>query len=1177
MKPNSIKLGLLVNAFRVACIAFPIIFAPFARAGVSDARNLDQGWRLWLDPKAAWQDDTLYLPEEVRFNELPVNPPTGGWPVLGDQAGIGVSLPATVEQFYWNKQPARTADSTNPSAIVAVDGSYQGVSWWYRPFTPPALRPGERLIFHFPGARLRAEVYVNGRLVGYTIISEAPFEADATDAIKPGGENLLAVRITNPGGNLDWIDFQTMPWGKYTLPMTHAFGGLSGGVEMQVRASVSVSDLAVFNKPDPRSVLLQAEISSTGQAYDGPLSFSIAREGRIVFQQSKNVHVPAGGTVTTSIEATVTNAQLWDIGEPNLYQASATLPVSAHSERSTTFGFRWFDVTGLGTDAKLRLNGRRIVPRSSISWGFWAPNGIFPDEAAVGREIAAMKAVGLDTLQNHRHMPKAVVLDAFDRVGFLRYCEAGGGVFTFESAKQEPPNTSVQVDYGGKPVELDFLNRYQLAKELAMIRAFRSHPCVNLWTLQNETSPDVNNPRMRYALEKMGGADPSRMVLLKSGETILHQVWRLPYSDNWMTDDGSGLSGWWDQHKAMESPGVWTDAMYQSPSDFEYRNDNKKEVVVWGEMATGASPDDHAEIVNWYKKHEQTGYDLGAHQAILALYEKFLADHGFRQAFPTAETLFRQAGAKHYFSAAHLLENARISDNVDHIVLSGWESTAIENHSGLVDSLRLLKADPALLHRAAQPEVLVVRPRHYVIAKGDTAVVDVHQINERNLTGPWRLTVTASLAGRGPLFHAEYPVELIGGETFGQLLQPGIQFKVEQPGLVTIHAALSPKAGGPPVIERDEPLLVIDPQPTALNGTVACAGVTEDLIAALRRQFDAKAVPLSPRLGKVPIILLAIGGGNPGGWQTSFSDAPVANTDDPELYKHQMWGKAGPIHTWRGLAPGKVTVIIHFSDGYSSGPGQRVYDLALNGTTVAKDLDIFSRAGGKDRALVETFAVDAPGGTVSFSVPRVTSDNATLAAVELRDSAGKVVRAVFRETPYTDPSGNVWTPVAQQSDDYWKPELAAAIERARRDGTRVVLLTTGGGDAEQIAALLAEQGLVTYFGPVGGSGPSWMGFWFFGRKHWLLDGLPSDCVLDWPYQITSGNGLLISGSGVESVVGYGKNHDPNVGVAAAVIPCGRGEIVLLALPGLMDSFVSGVSGAFHPVAARRLIFNALDR
>ena len=1051
------------------------------------------------------------------------------------------------------------------------------MSWWYRPFTPPALRPGERLVFYFPAGRLRSEVYVNGKLAGYSIISEAPFTADATDAINPGGTNLLAVRITNPGGRLDWMDFIPMTWGKYTLPATHAFGGLAGGVELEVRAPVSVSDLAVFNKPNPRSVQIQAEITSTGPAYDGPVNFSIEREGKVVFEENKNIHLPAGGTITNSIDVTVANALLWGIDQPNLYKASATLPTLAHSDRRTTFGFRWLGVKELGTNAMLCLNGRRIVPRSSISWGFWAPNGIFPDEAAAGREIAAMKALGLDSLQNHRHMPKSVVLDAFDRVGFLRYCEAGGGVHTFQDAQSEPPHTSVQVTYDGKPVELDFLNRYQLDKELGMIRAFRSHPCVSLWTLQNETDPDVNNPRMRYALEQMREADPSRIVLLKSGVSPGGQVWSLPYSHTWMKDDGNDYSGWWDEHTAMDSPGVWVDAMYKSPDDYKYYTDNRKEIVTWGEMATGASPDDHAAIVGWYKAHHQTGYDLSAHETILAAYNKFLDDHQFRPAFPTAETLFREAGAKHYFSAAHLLENARMCNAVDYIVLSGWESTTIDDHSGLVDSLRQLKADPTLIHQAAQPELLVIRPRHYVIAAGDTAVVDVHQINEKNLTGSWLLTVTASMAGREPLFHADYPVELIGGETFGQLLKQDIQFKVDQPGLVTIHAALSTKAGGPPVLERDEPLLVIDPQPTALKGTIACCGESEEMIGAIKRQFNANAVALSTNLGKVATILLATSAGGPEGWQSSYTDAAVANTDDQELYKHQLWGEAGLIHTWHGLTPGKVTVKLYLDDGYMGGPGQRVFDVAINGTIVAKDLDIFAEAGGKDRALVETFVVDAPAGTIRLSVPSVKSDHATLAAVELRDSSGKVVRAVFRDEPYTDPAANVWTPISQQDDDYWKPELSAAIERAQHDGTRVVLLTTGGGDAEQMAAFLAAQGLVTYSGPVGSSGPSWMGFWFFGRQHWLLAGLPSDCVLDWPYQITSGNGLMLSGSGVESVIGYGKNHDPNVGVAAAVVPCGEGKIVFLALPGLMDSFASGASGKFQPVTAKRLMFNALNQ
>ena len=65
-------------------------------------RDGDCGWTR----KRRWQDDTLYLPEDVILTNLPVNPPTGGWAVLNDKAGIGVSLPATVEEYYFNKAPA---------------------------------------------------------------------------------------------------------------------------------------------------------------------------------------------------------------------------------------------------------------------------------------------------------------------------------------------------------------------------------------------------------------------------------------------------------------------------------------------------------------------------------------------------------------------------------------------------------------------------------------------------------------------------------------------------------------------------------------------------------------------------------------------------------------------------------------------------------------------------------------------------------------------------------------------------------------------------------------------------------------------------------------------------------------------------------------------------------------
>ena len=39
------------------------------------------------------------------------------------------------------------------------------------------------------------------------------------------------------------------------------------------------------------------------------------------------------------------------------------------------------EAKGVGEDARLYLNGRRVFLLSAISWGFWPVNGIFPNAA----------------------------------------------------------------------------------------------------------------------------------------------------------------------------------------------------------------------------------------------------------------------------------------------------------------------------------------------------------------------------------------------------------------------------------------------------------------------------------------------------------------------------------------------------------------------------------------------------------------------------------------------------------------------------------------------------------------------------------------------------------------------------------------------------------------------------
>ena len=68
----------------------------------------DDEWRLWIDEKAEWKNDAIFLPEDItrdadgtllgKGTPLHVNEPTGGWQLLDHLTGINVTLPTTVEQ-----------------------------------------------------------------------------------------------------------------------------------------------------------------------------------------------------------------------------------------------------------------------------------------------------------------------------------------------------------------------------------------------------------------------------------------------------------------------------------------------------------------------------------------------------------------------------------------------------------------------------------------------------------------------------------------------------------------------------------------------------------------------------------------------------------------------------------------------------------------------------------------------------------------------------------------------------------------------------------------------------------------------------------------------------------------------------------------------------------------------
>jgi beta-galactosidase len=1147
----------------------------------------DNGWRLWLDQRAAWEKDSIYLPGEFTLSKLPLHPPTGGWGVLSEKAGRLVTLPSTVEEHFWGvtgRRPYKEEYFYEGEDSAVSNGNYLGVSWWWRDIDVPASFQGKHVSLTIRGARLRAEVFWEKQLVGYSILTEVPFSCDLTGAVKPGKKNRLAIRITNPGGRLDWLDTQLMTWGTTSQKFhkSHGFGGLDRALQLTAHEPTHMEDLWVLNTASARSVQVHALLrNTTTRAKRGTLKLEVVdpeRAGTFCAAIKTDVIIPALSDSLISAELEYAGAQLWSLEAPKLYRLRATLLVNNEGEsrtkrkplldtREVRFGFRWFEAEGVGKNAILRLNSERVRVVSAISWGFWGENGLWPTRQLAEREVRAAKRLGMNCIQFHRNTGKTEVLDMQDSLGLLRYMEPGGGQTAFgESFSLYAPSPTTPVDASGQRGEpATFAERYMEAKVTAMVRAHRSHPSLVLYCLQNEIHPDLRNGRIFHMLRLIHREDPSRIVVLKSGFPSgtpgVNQAWMQPYSDTVFYDEGNASSGWWDDH-TVGGPGVWRDDMYKSPQDFTHRSTDERQIVMWGEMLGAAAPDNHAAMLRELRSQGGKSYDITDHEEILASYERFLDSWGFRGAFPTADRLFTALGNKAYDFWGRVMETARLAEANDYFVMSGWESTSIENHSGLVDNLRNFKGDPALLAERLRALRPVIKSRSLVLEKGAKAVLDIFLLNETHTPHARTMRVWMEEPGQKRTELGTFDVPPYAPDRFVYPVAAGISTPpLSQEGPL----ALSAEIALPETSVTRETLLVLD---TEGGGTLPKKVGVLSSQPGFAKSFQilpsVKAEPYTGR-GDYDAIIAADRLITPPA-ALAEPERKIQKTQDEELYRSVHYGSPENFdYLFPGLPKEKVRVTLKFVELFQNAPGVRVFDVALNGLTVLKNFDVFKAAGGKDIAFDTAFTVRCPGGLLEITVPAVSAGSARIAAIKI-ESGDSVTAITCGGKEYTDKQGLVWKPYEP------KARLDDALLEKVRSGTGLIVLAEGGAAVPQYAERLARAGAFRYLGHVGEARASWMGSWYFVRKHALFEGLPVECALGSYYQVpvTNADGVLVEGSGVEVVAGYSRDHDRNVGAGCLTATLGKGKIVFFTLPGLM-----GGTGGIHPLIAKRLLANSL--
>ena len=769
----------MINIKKIKLIIFILLF--FLTSDIFSQRNditiSGSGWKVWLDTNASWKNDSLYLPSQVNIPLMPVNTPSCGWNELYNNNGINCSIPATVEEYF---------AKGNPTWV------YNGVSWFWKKINIPSNWKGEKIRIHFDETRMRAEVYINNKLAAYDLVSETPWEADISQYLDFGKENIIAVRITNPGGQRGWEDMNEITWGKYSIPASHDFGGISGPVHLIATQDVFIENVFIKNMLPANEKKIQVITSIKNcsvflKTVKLKIDISPYPKGDVIFSKTIDVTAKINSSTLSSMDIEIPNAKLWNINDPNLYSCNVSIIGNELNDAiSEQFGFRVFEVKKSSDgQTNFYFNGKRFRHKSAIDWGYYAGNGLYASNEMSKKSVQAAKAIGHNGINFHRCIGEPNVFKYADELGLYLYEEPGG----FHAGQQ-----------GYLIKDSTFMGKIMEEKCRRMAIRDRNHPSLIIHNLCNEDN--FWNSLRERVMRTINEINPTVMVCNSSGGYI-YDIFQgtssnfinhiRPYEKNIRND-------YEDNHTVEDQcTGVFHDPFLFA---HQYQTSN---LQYWGEVHCYAGPD------NWYAAAEMmknkpswdVNYFNPLHDKIIEYFKNNNLPNCGSGIIKTPDDVTKQAGRGMMYINGRAAQNILSLNMPDGFAINGWSGTSQcaegPNKGGywsssILDEARNIKGiaeDYAYWTRDLQ--IVIKRMNGKYFSPDDVGLFKFILINENKLNaGDYKLEIKIKDGdGKYTSFFTEIPVKVDGGDVFAQDIRDvSIKFRNWNGGYLTIEAKL---------------------------------------------------------------------------------------------------------------------------------------------------------------------------------------------------------------------------------------------------------------------------------------------------------------------------------------------------------------------------------------------------
>lgn len=399
-------------------------------------------------------------------------------------------------------------------------------------------KSGRRLLLHFGAVDQACAVYVNGQRAARHTGGYLPFEADITQLVRDG-ENELIVAVK------DLSDTSCHARGKQRLERGGMFytaqSGIWQTVWMEEVPETYIQTIEFITDLDAGTVRVRVtaaennkyegtEVKTSGhqegdRASGLPVQVQIHRPGLYTdsceYSVDEEILCSGIGSAGEWIEIAIPDIMLWTCETPYLYFFTVTM---GEDRVESYFAMRRFSVE---KDEKgiprICMNGEVQFQNGVLDQGYW-PDGLYtaPSDEAMIFDITEMKRCGFNMVRKHIKIEPQRWYWHCDRLGIVVWQDMvnGGEAYrywfvTYLATVMSWRNIKIKDSHPWLLARRERTGRTEFVREMKeTIRLLKGHPSICTWVIFNEGWGQFQTKELtRIARE----ADPDRLIDPASG------------------------------------------------------------------------------------------------------------------------------------------------------------------------------------------------------------------------------------------------------------------------------------------------------------------------------------------------------------------------------------------------------------------------------------------------------------------------------------------------------------------------------------------------------------------------------------------------------------------------------------------------------------------------------------